>query len=177
MPHIMVDIETLGNNSRSVILSIGAVEFIPATSQIGRKFEIVVDPQTCVDVGMEVDMSTIMWWMDQSQQARDAFKRKGVSIHKALEQLAGFFHQCGDKPKVWGNGATFDNVILANAYALTKIDRPWPYWNDMCFRTMKNLYPSVKQDQIGAHHRAVDDAEYQARLLMKILVQAGIRNV
>lgn len=177
MAHVMLDLETLGNGSNAVIISIGAVEFIPATSQIGRKFEVLIDPQSCVDAGLKIDASTVMWWMEQDQAARDQFKRSKFLLQEALKSFSGFLTNVGTSVNVWGNGATFDNVILSNAYLAAKIERPWKYYNDMCFRTMRKMYPKVHQDQIGVAHRAVDDAEYQARLLMKILVQAGIANV
>lgn len=177
MPHVMLDLETLGNGSTATIISIGAVEFFPQRSAIGKKIEIIVDPDTCVAAGMKNDQSTIDWWAKQSPEARTVFTKPKVSIQEALQKFTEFLSGCGDKVCVWGNGATFDNVILSNAYLLTGIVRPWKYYNDMCFRTMKKLYPTVHQDPIGVSHNAVDDAEYQAHLLMKIFVQAGLRNV
>ena len=36
--HLMVDIETMGNQSNSAIVSIGAVEFNMATGETGKEF-------------------------------------------------------------------------------------------------------------------------------------------
>lgn len=177
MPHVMLDLETLGNGSTATIISIGAVEFFPQRSAIGKKIEIIVDPDSCVSVGMKSDQNTIDWWAKQSPEARAIFDKPKVSIQEALTQFTKFIASCGDGACVWGNGATFDNVILSNAYLLAGVPRPWKYYNDMCFRTMKKLYPRVHQDAVGVSHNAVDDAEYQARLLMKIFVQAGLLNV
>lgn len=179
MTHIMLDLETLGTASNAAILSIGAVEFRPETSQVTRKFEVIVDPQSCVDAGLKIDVSTILWWLEQDNAAREQFRKPKIPLQQALHEFSKFalIGSNVGSVKIWGNGATFDNVIMANAYQATRLERPWKYYNDMCFRTMKKLYPNVHQDPIGISHRAVDDAEFQARLLMKIFVQAGIKNV
>lgn len=166
MKHVMADLETLGTGSNAVIISIGAVEFDPETQTLGRTFYEVVDPQSCVDVGMEMDCSTVMWWMKQSDEARKAFERNGTTISSVLFNFGDWY------PKdacLWGNGATFDNVIVKNAYSACRLKSPVPYWADRCYRTMKNIYKDVAADSTtGTAHNALDDAVYQAIHLMKI---------
>lgn len=162
MKNVMVDLETLGNNSESVIISIGAVEF--DETGVGAVFYTTVDPQSCMDVGLKMDASTVMWWLRQSDAARRAFSGETyqpLTLPGALTRFSEFFAACGAE-FVWGNGATFDNVILANAYAKVGLPRPWPYWGDRCYRTLKNLYPEVKMTNHGVAHNAKDDAIAQA---------------
>ena len=60
------------------------------------------------------------------------------------EALLGFAAWFGDESlPVWGNGATFDNVVLSNVFAQFRLDRPWSYKHDRCFRTIKHLLPPV----------------------------------
>ena len=66
---------------------------------------------------------------------------------------------------VWGNGATFDNVILSNAYKAAGMEQPWKFWDDRCYRTVKGLLPDIKIERLGTHHNAVYDAMSQARHL------------
>ena len=162
--HVMVDLETLGNRSNSVIISLGAAEFnaTGVTSTFYRR----IDPQSCVDNGLEIDVSTVLWWMQQSDAARAEFKVPGSHLYETLQDFFTWFPQ---DACLWGNGATFDNVILGNAYGAVKLDKPWKFWNDRCYRTIKNMYPDVKADPlVGAAHNALDDALYQARHLVKI---------
>jgi len=49
------------------------------------------------------------------------------------------------------------------------MERPWYFWNDRCYRTMKSLYPQIPMERDGVHHNALDDAISQARHLMAIL--------
>lgn len=167
---VMADIETLGTGSNAVMISIGAVRFDPATKQITDRFYTRVDPQSCMDAGLTVTGSTILWWLQQSQEARDQFKGALPSLKMALDGFTAWMKKMPGKHRVWGNGATFDNVILTNAYAALKMERPWGYTDDRCYRTIKALYPDVaKPSGTGlVGHRADHDAEYQAIHLMDI---------
>jgi hypothetical protein len=162
--HVMVDLETLGNGSNAVITSIGAAKF--NTVGVTDSFMAHIDPESCVAAGLNMDVSTVLWWMKQSDAARGAFTQKGQPLHIALEEFAAWF------PKdacLWGNGATFDNVILSNAYKAVEQKTPWPYWGDRCYRTVKNLFPDVKAPAfVGVAHNALDDAVHQARHLVLI---------
>jgi hypothetical protein len=164
--NVMIDLETLGKNSHSAIISIGAAEF--NASGLGRTFYANIDPESCVRAGLKMDASTVMWWMQQSEQARAAFNADAKS--SLLRALTDFCDWFPDKACVWGNGATFDNVILSNAYDLTSIAKPWKYNADRCYRTLKALYPGVTPDlRGGTYHNALDDAVHQAQHAAKIL--------
>ncbi len=168
MKNIMVDLETLGNNSRSVILSIGAVEF--DETGLGSTFYMAVDPESCVRAGLTMDVSTVMWWMKQSEEARAAFNRSKENLAYALNAFSTFVTNCaGSDAKVWGNGATFDNVILDSAYRAVGSTKPWQFWNDRCYRTLKNLYPHIPYVKPNVAHNALEDAIAQAKHASQIL--------
>jgi len=75
---------------------------------------------------------------------------------------------------VWGNGADFDLPILAAAYKAAGGPPPWKPYNGRCYRTLKNLAPSIKLERQGTHHQALDDAVCQAKHLIKIVEHLGI---
>lgn len=160
---VMVDIETLGNGSKAVITSIGAVLF--NGDGLGHTFYSRVCPQSCVDVGLELDVSTIIWWLKQSDAARAEFQGASRPLQEVLADFAIFLPQ---GVRVWGNGATFDNVIVGNAYKACGLHQPWGFWNDRCYRTIKNQYPNVPIGRTGTHHHALEDAKSQALHLLLI---------
>lgn len=164
--HVMVDLETLGQGSNAVIIAIGAVQFDPDTGWIGEEFYDVVDPQTSVDAGMQIDVSTVMWWMRQGDDARKAVTRDGSPLADVLTSLREWYPH---EAPLWGNGAAFDNVILGNAYKALKIRAPWPYWGDRCYRTLKALQPDIQLARTGTHHHALDDARSQAEHAIRLL--------
>ena len=170
MKHVMVDLETLGNGNDAVIISIGAVAF-DVDAGLGDEFYMNVDPQSCVDAGLKMDVSTVMWWMQQSDEARAAFETKGQPLELVLATFSEWFPEGAT---LWGNGATFDNVILGSAYRAIGVKQPWEFWNDRCYRTLKNLWPDSKLARIGAHHNALDDARSQAAHAAVLLKTLGV---
>ncbi|MFZ6690262.1 3'-5' exonuclease [Undibacterium sp. SXout20W] len=164
---IMVDLETLGTGPGCIILSIGAISFDPETNSTGRHFYMVINTESCLAYGLAVNPETLHWWEQQNHEAQEVLRqandyKTSVSIKFALNEFNKFISQHRD-PEVWGNGADFDNTILA--YAMTKCDLVpnWKFWNNRCFRTLKNMFPSVKMNRIGTYHNSLDDAETQAQ--------------
>ncbi|MBV5342719.1 3'-5' exoribonuclease, partial [bacterium] len=88
---------------------------------------------------------------------------------KLIDALQNFSEWIPKRATVFGNGSDFDNVILSNAYLRLSMERPWPKFNDRCFRTIKSMFKSVQQPvREGVHHSALDDAKHQALWLLKI---------
>src|SRR6478609_2831880 len=79
---IMLDLETLGQKPGSVILSIGACVF----DRVGvhERFYTRVDPQSCIDAGLQADLSTFLWWMKQGDEARHEVLKPGRPLRDAL---------------------------------------------------------------------------------------------
>ena len=169
-PECMVDLETLGNSNTAVILSIGACMFYPTGEGVlPDPFEAFVDPQSCVSAGLTMDPSTVLWWMDdQRDEARIALMDKMDTAVPLRTALARFSEWFGQSKPFWGNGATFDNVILRSAYTAVGLPCPWKFWDDRCYRTLKNLAPTVKLQREGVHHSAMWDAISQAKHLQQI---------
>lgn len=162
---VMIDLETLGNKPGSVIVAIGAVKF--ANGEITASFYERVDAESCIALGLRMDASTVMWWLKQECAARLEITKAGKEISEVLRDFAAWL---GDPDaEVWGNGAAFDNVLLADAYDRAHMPRPWKFFNDRCYRTMKALRPEVPMPRAGTHHNALDDAKSQAMHLMAIL--------
>jgi len=169
--HVMIDIETMGIGPESAILSIGAVKFNPMAQagEVDDCFHVGIDLASCVSHGLKTDPSTIMWWMsedrNEARQALHALQR--VDLWEALDGFGQWFGQ--SSLPVWGNGATFDNVILRNAFARTQQACPWKFWDDKCYRTLKGLAPGLSVERVGTHHSALDDALTQAKHMQQIV--------
>lgn len=168
MGNVMVDIETLGTKSTSVVLSIGAVEF--DERQLGREFYRRVNIDSCIKHGLTVDGRTIEWWMDQSEEARTMFQYASIDLATALREFSETFSFEGE---VWANGVSFDMPILENAFHAVGLPIPWLYYNVRDYRTVKYLAPRevltrVRVDPTTKHH-ALEDAKAQALTLMGLL--------
>lgn len=165
-PHVMLDLETFGQKPGAVIRAIGAVKF--SEGKIHDSFYQRIDAQSCVDMGLKMDVSTVEWWLKQGEAARLEMTKPGLHVAAALQSFSVWF---GEDPElcVWGNGATFDNTLLSVAYDACTRRRPWGTFGDRCYRTVKNLWPSVPLVRSGTHHNALDDARDQAFHLMAMM--------
>lgn len=167
MNNVMIDLETMGINNNAAIIAIGAVAF-DFEGNLGDEFYQIVNLDSSVKVGGVMDPSTVLWWMKQNDLARREFERQGETESGALKDFRSFLAQFEDV-KIWGNGAAFDNVILANAFRRNGFVVPWEHWNDRCYRTIKSLHPEIKMEREGVHHNALADAISQAKYLQRII--------
>lgn len=179
MNNIMVDLETLGTVPGCSILSIGAVYFGP-DGLAEDDIYLVIRRDSCVAAGLHEDPDTLAWWGRQSVEARTvldvASRDWDPTISTSGAQpltgaLAAFTEFCrkGVNVKVWGNGADFDNPILACAYKAVGLKLGWPPYNGRCYRTLKNMVNGPKLQRVGTHHNALDDARSQALHAVQLL--------
>lgn len=168
MDNVMLDLETLDSRETAVILSIGAVRFSLDELKTREEWLQLVDPVTCQEKGLTIGADTVRWWMQQSPGAQlAAFSVGGVSLPVMLQRFTNFIREVPNT-KVWGNGATFDNMIMRNAYRACNLETPWSFRNDLCFRTMLKMFPQPKRGDAGVRHHALDDARRQAQILIDI---------
>lgn len=172
MNRIMLDLETMGNGPNAAILSIGAVRFDVDTGIVDA-FHNGISLASAMSTGGVADASTIEWWMGQSEEARKGVLARPQGL---IEDVLYRFSMWATKDggvyvdEIWGNGATADNVWLANAYRRLDLEAPWTYKADRCFRTMRAMFQDVEEAEfVGTQHDALDDAKNQALHLIKIL--------
>lgn len=158
----MIDLETLGANPNSVVLSIGAVFF--DENGVYEEFYRELDAQAQIDLGRSISFDTLQWWIGQ----KDMFPQ-GCG-HSVLEDdLLEFFNFCNkyEGVKVWGNGATFDISMMEDLIReVTASEVPWAFWNIRDVRTIVDLYPESRGG-FQNNHNALDDAKAQAAWVIK----------
>ena len=101
-----------------------------------------------------------------------------MGLRETLELLADFIAENATNGshtvQLWGNGCSFDNVILRRAYALTETPFAVPFWNDRDVRTMVELGKSVGINPRfdipfeGDMHNALSDARHQVKYVSAI---------
>lgn len=170
--HLMIDIETLGTKSNSVILSIAAVNFDLETGTSASIFNRRIDIQSCLDFGLELDSKTLQWWLNKvpSRICVDAF----AGTTPLANALVDFFAYCKnlrqDNLEVWGNSARFDLGLIENAATKACMLLPWQYYNERDVRTLVSFAPNIKKetDFIGEKHNPVHDCLHQIKYCSKI---------
>jgi hypothetical protein len=181
MKHLMIDLETLGNKPGCVITSIAAVQFDMKSGETGAEFYQKIDLQSCLDLGLFVQASSIQWWFEQPKEAQLELFKDTNNITKTLFDFKQFIDSI--KPselKVWGNSARFDLGILAKAYYIAKHKEiPWKYTLERDVRTLASFNPDIKKNEVfvGVKHNPIDDCKHQIKYCSKIWVSLNIQDV
>ena len=176
MKHYMTDLETMGLRPTSAILSIGIVLF--SKTEVLDTFYTPVSLKSCLEHGLTTDKSTEDWWARQSDVARKAWDTPDApSLTEALTAMTHWMrkHGTGRNATVWGCGSDFDNVLLSNAFRAIEAEQPWVYYNNGCYRTLRNLFPTEPVQRVGTYHNALDDAMTQVLQMQRLLQHYNIQ--
>lgn len=175
---ISVDLETFGKGDSAVLASIGLTSFNRNTGQIIETIELCPRMQDQVDAGAEMDVSTVLWWVGQSDEARKKIvEGGGINPRSAAETIVEFIsrNQARDFG-IWGNGATFDLTKLKNFISRAGIKaEPWAFWCERDMRTIVDIgwtlglnhKKTIEFD--GVPHSAGDDSKHQAKVIAAYL--------
>lgn len=171
---IMVDIETMDTEPTAAVLSIGAVIFDPFYGDTQetirgnntRCFYTAISLESNIALGRTMSPSTVLWWMQQTKAAQDAFLAESranlsTALNKFLQFVAG---QSPTPDRVWAKGPDFDCVTLQSAMKSASARWPFKYHRARCVRTIMDVaYPDGDFPKIGVGtaHNALDDAILQ----------------
>lgn len=177
MSALMIDLETMATTPDAAIVAIGACAFDPhEAGKIFSEFSMNISLESNEQAGRRIQGSTVGWWMQQSDAARSALFDRPTNLRNALKSFR-MWCQGTDHPTVqtvWANDPDFDCVILKSAFDACGELWPYGFWMNRSVRTIQELAFPNKGDldalktQLragGVHHRAVDDAIMQARLV------------
>jgi hypothetical protein len=167
---LMIDFETLGQDPRTIVISLGACFFNYETGEIGPTFYMALDVEGQIKDGRTITADTLRWWMGQSGAAKKVFHEKAKP---AKEVMALFAKWVGDHNSVskvipWGNGSSFDISICEDLFRMYEIKCPWLYYNVMDLRTFKKFVAGgAKVVKEGTNHNALDDAISQSKYVIQ----------
>ncbi len=184
MNHLMIDIETMGKANNAAIFQIAAVFFDPQTGATGAGFSQLVSLNSCINAGLTMDAETVLWWMEQSDDARPKSDLSYAELTTVLSAFSNFILENSSYASVrpWGNGISFDLVILKSAFQAVGIDCPWRFYNERDVRTIVELGRMIAFDPKkevpfkGVKHEALADCQHQIEYVSAItqrLTKAG----
>lgn len=167
--HVSIDLETLGIDPSSVILSIGLAAFT-LEGGIVKQFYRVLEQATQQAKGRTIDPATVKWWQQQSMEAQEVLDGPGVDTRTTLDEVAQWFRSLETLAGVYGFGADFDIALLQSLYRSFGHPVPWSYKLNRCGRTITALAPQRRPPRQGTYHNALDDAIYQANTIRNSLI-------
>jgi len=177
--NIMVDIESGGVVPGSSIFSIGATmfDFYPELITlvgISPIFYRNASRQSNAEIGLKEDASTMKWWEEKSEAARNETLYGTQHVAQMLRDFHEWYvsiREAGNDVRMWGKGAGFEAKMLEAAYrAVGAYDVPWHYRELMDYRTLEYLFKPIVSEEVwkdldSTHtkHTALGDAIMQAR--------------
>ena len=165
--HGMIDLETLGTGSNSVVVSVGLVAFNISTGEIIAELDIGLNLNQQIKTGGVIDGDTLEFHFAQAPDSiQKMAQRKVLDVKEGLELISNFI-KANNITTLWGNGATFDNVILRNLYARHLKVFPLGFWTDRDLRTAVDIYniDVGAVPFVGIRHYCLDDARHQVKIL------------
>lgn len=177
---LIIDIETMGTEPDTVVLSIGAL-FVSLNPGVQIKESPIFYEKINLNCPHNKERSktesTAIWWSEQdpevAAEALDGTESLQVIMQRFYDWIIA---NCNPKyVKPWGNGSVFDVVILENAFKQVGIEVPWKYWNVRDVRTIVDLAEQVGHKKSlypfhGKPHHALHDALHEAQIVI------GMRN-
>ncbi len=160
MKDVMIDLETLGTKADAMIVQIGACYFDRNTGEIGDTFKANI-VYAVNETRFSIEQGTVMWWLQQSEEARKSINGDAFPLVTVLRDLYEFLDR--DGIYLWSH-ATFDMPILTNAFITIGLKCPIPYRRMRDLRTLMDLSNHISETpRQGTHHDALDDAKFQVQ--------------
>lgn len=162
MTIVSIDIKTLGTVPGSVITSIAGVA--QRNGKLGE-FKVNIDIQSCLDAGLTVDGSTIEFWLQQNDKARESIlDGNRSSLEKALK---GFIWWLGfpESKRVFTKGPEFDIAMLQVACSKFGLTLPVERKEVLSIRNLVDEFPEIEMDWSGTAHDPLEDAKRQLKFV------------
>lgn len=174
--NLMLDIETLGLVKHGLvpIVSLSLVPFNEYEMFNEMAIYAKMDMEQYDDMSVDVSMSTVVWWMGQSDDARKEFVGGKSNLSSILNNITEYIRDIenytGKKVKVWAKSPDFD-LVLVNKWADELMIEDFyigRYSNYRCVRTVTDGVPLDDTDI--TQHNSFQDCVKQIRDVQKAWV-------
>ena len=170
--HAMIDLETLGAQNNTVVLTFGGVKFDPnSISETYQHFYHRLEVDEQIARGRTTDESTLEWWGRQDPKVMEEAMGEGnrTSVDQVLTDLTRW---CVGVDAIWAQGSTFDIPIMENLFKQYEKHVPWPFWKIRDARTLMQIMPSDPRKAMNFEaHNALEDCKVQALCVQLVLQQ------
>lgn len=162
--HLMLDIETASSRNDAVVLTVGVLRFDPYGDASGDYANHWVIPFSD-NKGGHIDLDTIKWWMEQTDEARKAawLDTRGVAPTSPTSEAPfwNIVEMLNTAEHIWANDPDFDCTVMRSFMERNSVQWRW-YRKHRSLRTLKAMFDIPFIEPIGTAHNALDDCRYQA---------------
>lgn len=179
MHDVMVDLETFGTGNDAAIIAIGACIFDPH-GDVYKGADLhyqVIDLEISQHPG-DIDSGAVLWWLQQDEETRKALTSVDNTepLGQALKDFSDWLIE-HKVTRIWGNGASFDEVVLRSAFRRYNMKFPISFRGSRCVRMVRKLPGAPRLElkkEEGVKHHALDDAIHQAAHVQLIYKELGL---
>lgn len=196
---IIIDVETFGTSSNSVVFNLAALFFsLDPNEQSNLEKEYPnnflnfrFDPSLQLELGREVDQDTVDWWrLEKNLLAMEAINKLPISdLKESMELLKSW---CSELRKNYGckiyhRGIDFDGPIIESLYETAGIKIKWESANtprdirsyiDAKLDINLGYVPSIPKSERGTAHTALGDCINDAKQMqLAYLYQKNKRRI
>lgn len=167
MIHYMIDIETLGQGSEAMVLSIAAVKF--DEEKVIKTIELYPDLIEQQSRGQRIDIDTLIWWQNNREILSTYLATARKSVNFCFHQLAFFLSDREKDTQIWCKSPRFDLQILENLW------KTYPLlWDYRSQGDVRSAEFKLKQKQIPLtrpeqSHNSLSDCLAQVANVQKFL--------
>ncbi|MFA6198851.1 MAG: 3'-5' exoribonuclease [Bacteroidales bacterium] len=154
LTHLVFDIETLGNRSNAVCLSLACVPFVFEEScsfeeYFQKGFYVKFNPIEQLKSGRTTEKDTLLWWKKQSKEALEVTKPSSIDVDMVtgLNQLSAFIKSTNYNFKQsynWCRAQDFDFPIMSDLYRQNGLEVPYNRWNNRDIKTYVDILTGSK---------------------------------
>jgi len=167
----MIDLETLGQNPRSPIISIACVLFDrsgDAKDDVPAYYvKIDIRDYDTMKEHFDLDFATLRWWAKQPGFVQTLLGE--ACLRPALAGLRDWWQKwVPEDTEVWAQGADFDFPILKNAFAVFEMRVPWKFTFQRDTRTLYSIVGKETLDVPKTTHDALQDCKDQVHLVHQV---------
>lgn len=171
---VMIDVETLGQRSNAVAWQVAMIPWLLADpdADAGQPLHsyLGIEPQQQLIPARKIDASTLLYWMEQSDEARATMKLSDstdfVELEAYMRHFISRFERItdGHEYEVWTRG-NFDLPIIESLLEQLGMKAPWHFRSTRDLRTLMEVagvdWKTIPEPHGFIKHNALWDCKFQ----------------
>lgn len=179
---LMVDVETIGNESTPALVQLSAVAYNEDTGETFEEFDELISPKSSIEHGLHCDGSTMSFWLKQDPEAINKVLVRAINEGKALPEVLTAFSAFVEKLKKTHNVKIVKFVCngcdwswVSASYFALKQQPPIPFYHARDIRmivdwgiSLCGVNPKKDMPFDGIKHDGLSDCRHQIKYVTAV---------
>ena len=147
--NLVFDVETLGFEQDSVVLTLSCTPFIFDEKQsfdyfLEKSFSVKFDTKQQLKIGRKASIETIDWWKSKGSEGQSLLKPSSDDLSlitglKVLNKYITEYTNFNKSSYVWSRGVVLDFSIIQSLYETVELDMPFNMNKIRCINTFVDV--------------------------------------